>query len=54
MGLFQSGMAWHGGGKANPGQSAQNSAQFKVNVSVPWSHPRKIRVKPHRYSFWFC
>lgn len=32
------------------GQSAQSSAQLSVNASVPWSHPRKIRVKTLRYS----
>lgn len=41
------------GGKAKLGQSAQNLAQFSVNVSVPWSHLRKIRVKPLGYSFQF-
>lgn len=43
----------HRSGKAKLGQPEQNSAQLSVNVSIPWSHPRKIRVKPLRYNSSF-
>lgn len=57
MGLFQSGILWdaaHSWWQSQIRALSTELSTVQCKVSVPWSQPRKMKVKPLRYIPSFC